>query len=201
MYVPFTPNFLVTILREFFFQLQAAPAVATEDLFISGQDLSADLVEVLGLTLLRAQSGLTAREAAAPQTFVATASAAANLHSVALALSLHRAILLEGPTGAGKTALIEYLAHLTAHAQDHGLLRIQMSDQTDAKVKLLFSLWCPYWTAFSLAQCRHILAFFFSFRYDLGAPGHLCLHGCPWSIQISGGNSYSGGAPGSLAVD
>lgn len=68
--------------------------------------------------------------------FIATASATANLRSAALALTLHMPVLLEGVTGAGKTALLEHLAHLTGHTgSQHGLLKIQMGDQTDAKVR------------------------------------------------------------------
>lgn len=34
-----------------------------------------------------------------------------NLHRLALAVSLSQPILLEGPTGSGKTSLIDYIAH------------------------------------------------------------------------------------------
>lgn len=66
-----------------------------------------------------------------------TVSAQANLRSVALALTLHMPVLLEGATGAGKTALLEHLAHTTGHSgPQNGLLKIQMGDQTDAKVSV-----------------------------------------------------------------
>lgn len=50
-----------------------------------------------------------------------------NLGRIIRALQLNRAILLEGPPGAGKTAIVEALAKLTGNK----LIRINLSEQTD----------------------------------------------------------------------
>lgn len=56
---------------------------------------------------------------------------AAALESCALALCRRRPLLLEGPPGGGKTALLEELARRTGHLS--GLIWIHLDDQMDAK--------------------------------------------------------------------
>lgn len=66
-----------------------------------------------------------------------TASAARNLRSMAVALTLHMPVLLTGGTGAGKTLLVEHLAELTGRGDAATrLIKIQMGDDTDSKVLL-----------------------------------------------------------------
>ena len=68
------------------------------------------------------------------QNFVSTVECEKNLHSLALALGVGKPVLLEGPPGAGKTALVEELAKRTGQAD--GLIRIHLDDQLDSKVLL-----------------------------------------------------------------
>ncbi|GEM_PF-2253114 len=56
-----------------------------------------------------------------------TETTVSNMKRLALGIKLQENILMEGPTGAGKTALVKYLAHLT----NHELRRINLSDTTD----------------------------------------------------------------------
>ncbi|KAL7319508.1 AAA ATPase midasin [Mucor circinelloides] len=65
---------------------------------------------------------------------VLTNTTSKNLHAVSLALSIGAPTLLEGVTGAGKTALIEELASRTGRGAE--LVKIHLGDQTDPKVLL-----------------------------------------------------------------
>ncbi|KAG0307077.1 AAA ATPase midasin [Dissophora globulifera] len=56
-----------------------------------------------------------------------------NLHSIGLALSIGAPVMLEGVTGAGKTALVEEVARVTGRDD---LVKIHLGDQTDSKVLL-----------------------------------------------------------------
>lgn len=62
---------------------------------------------------------------------VHTESMAENLGSCALALCRRCPLLLEGPPGSGKTALVEELARRTDNLD--GLIWIHLDDQMDAK--------------------------------------------------------------------
>ncbi|CAK8990755.1 Midasin (Dynein-related AAA-ATPase mdn1) (MIDAS-containing protein) [Durusdinium trenchii] len=65
---------------------------------------------------------------AAHRDFVITDSVRRNLHNIARMLSGGRfPILLEGPTSAGKTSLVKFLAHLTGHE----FVRINNHEHTD----------------------------------------------------------------------
>ncbi|CAE7789753.1 mdn1 [Symbiodinium necroappetens] len=65
---------------------------------------------------------------AAHRDFVITNSVRRNLHNIARMLSGGRfPILLEGPTSAGKTSLVKFLAHLTGHE----FVRINNHEHTD----------------------------------------------------------------------
>ncbi|KAJ1959585.1 AAA ATPase midasin, partial [Dispira parvispora] len=63
---------------------------------------------------------------------VLTPTTVNNLHAISLAVSLGEPVLLEGSTGAGKTSLVEDLAHVLGHR----LLKIHLGDQADPKVLL-----------------------------------------------------------------
>ena len=56
-----------------------------------------------------------------------TKSTVENLTKLARSVRLGENVLLVGPTGAGKTAMVKYMAHLT----QNGLRRINLSDMTD----------------------------------------------------------------------
>ncbi|KAI8972107.1 hypothetical protein BDB01DRAFT_854805 [Pilobolus umbonatus] len=65
---------------------------------------------------------------------ILTKTTSKNLHAISLALSIGAPTLLEGVTGAGKTALIEELAARTGRGGE--LVKIHLGDQTDPKVLL-----------------------------------------------------------------
>lgn len=58
-----------------------------------------------------------------------------NLRRLALAVASQKPVLLEGPIGCGKTALVEFLAAVTGHAKTTEILKVQLGDQTDSKVR------------------------------------------------------------------
>lgn len=69
--------------------------------------------------------------------FVLTPAVRGNLRAVARALSLRRfPVLLQGPTSAGKTSLVEYMARVTGHM----CVRINNHEHTDLQVLSLFAL-------------------------------------------------------------
>lgn len=51
-----------------------------------------------------------------------------------MAVASQKAVLLEGPVGCGKTALVEFLAAVTGHTKATEILKVQLGDQTDSKV-------------------------------------------------------------------
>lgn len=59
-----------------------------------------------------------------------------NLQCLALAVNAGMSVLLRGPVGCGKTALVEHLAQLTGRGEQPNLLKVQLGDQTDSKVLL-----------------------------------------------------------------
>uniref|UniRef100_A0A8C1Z8M3 Midasin n=1 Tax=Cyprinus carpio TaxID=7962 RepID=A0A8C1Z8M3_CYPCA len=59
-----------------------------------------------------------------------------NLRRLAMAVASQKPILLEGPIGCGKTALVEYLAAVTGHIKAPDILKVQLGDQTDSKMLL-----------------------------------------------------------------
>jgi len=87
-------------------------------------------------TLLRRalQPGEPEPPAPSETAFVQTPTAKQNLHGVAAAVACGRALLVEGPPGAGKTAAIEEVARATSNIGS--LVRIFADDQLDSKVLL-----------------------------------------------------------------
>uniref|UniRef100_H2ZRQ3 ATPase dynein-related AAA domain-containing protein n=1 Tax=Latimeria chalumnae TaxID=7897 RepID=H2ZRQ3_LATCH len=63
-------------------------------------------------------------------------STCSNLQSLALAVASQNPVLLEGPIGCGKTALVEYLAAVTGRGKPPAILKVQLGDQTDSKMLL-----------------------------------------------------------------
>lgn len=58
-----------------------------------------------------------------------------NLRRLALAVASQKPVLLEGPIGCSKTALVEFLAAITGHTKATEILKVQLGDQTDSKVR------------------------------------------------------------------
>lgn len=58
-----------------------------------------------------------------------------NLRRLALAVASQKPVLLEGPTGCGKTNLVEFMGSLTGHTTTAQIIKIQLGDQTDSKVR------------------------------------------------------------------
>ncbi|KAK9869491.1 hypothetical protein WA026_003245 [Henosepilachna vigintioctopunctata] len=59
-----------------------------------------------------------------------------NLRKIALALTLNKAVCVQGPVGCGKTTLIEYLAAKTGRFIGKDFIKIQLGDQMDSKMLL-----------------------------------------------------------------
>eukprot|EP00842_Homolaphlyctis_polyrhiza_P004149 jgi/Hompol1/4735/HPOL_003840-RA len=64
---------------------------------------------------------------------VLTETTSASLHRMALSISLGTPILLQGPAGSGKTALVEEASRIIGSPD---LLKIHLGDQTDSKILL-----------------------------------------------------------------
>ncbi|PFX16223.1 Midasin [Stylophora pistillata] len=60
-------------------------------------------------------------------------STANNLHSLVLSVATGNGVLLEGPIGCGKTALVEFVARATGRTHPPDFMKIQLGDQTDSK--------------------------------------------------------------------
>ncbi|KAL3666278.1 hypothetical protein V7S43_008529 [Phytophthora oleae] len=72
-------------------------------------------------------------EAAATEPLVPTPSTKRNLQSLAIALGLKRPILVAGPGGCGKTAMIRELARLSGNSD---MVELHLDDQIDSKTLL-----------------------------------------------------------------
>ena len=70
------------------------------------------------------------------QPMVLVPSTRSALHQLAEAVSVGRAVLLEGAVGTGKTSIVQHLAVCTGH-RPH-LVVVQLNDQTDSKVGSAF---------------------------------------------------------------
>ncbi|KAM9495289.1 midasin [Clarias gariepinus] len=102
--------------------------------WIGAEDLSPCITAVCGVILPR----LTSRqeEQTSLRTLVLVDSTCRNLRRLAMAVASQKPVLLEGPIGCGKTALVEYLATATGHVKSPSILKVQLGDQTDSKMLL-----------------------------------------------------------------
>ncbi|KAF9586477.1 AAA ATPase midasin [Lunasporangiospora selenospora] len=100
---------------------------------ITAQDLSPLTVNLCGVLLPRSTCGHHEQPTILQHHLVLTETTKQNLHSIGLALSIGAPVLLEGVTGAGKTALVEEVARVTGRDD---LVKIHLGDQTDSKVLL-----------------------------------------------------------------
>ncbi|KAH8552550.1 P-loop containing nucleoside triphosphate hydrolase protein [Umbelopsis sp. PMI_123] len=99
-------------------------------------DLSAFTIDLCGVILPKPHSPVNNQldEAKKVDPLVLTETTAKNLHTIGLALSIGAPVILEGVTGAGKTALVEEVARKVGRLQE--LVKIHLGDQTDSKVLL-----------------------------------------------------------------
>ncbi|XP_058881826.1 midasin isoform X1 [Acipenser ruthenus] len=100
---------------------------------VSG-DLSRNVVAVCGVVLPKKQ--LPQQHQGVLKDLVLVDSTCQSLQRLAMAVASQNAVLLEGPIGCGKTALVEYLAAVTGHVKPPHILKVQLGDQTDSKMLL-----------------------------------------------------------------
>nr|XP_015209182.1 PREDICTED: midasin [Lepisosteus oculatus] len=101
---------------------------------VGPDDLSQNVVAVCGVLLPRRALG--SREQGRAKDIVLVDSTCQSLQRLAMAVASQKAVLLEGPIGCGKTALVEYLAEVTGHLKPPEILKVQLGDQTDSKMLL-----------------------------------------------------------------
>ncbi|XP_072178223.1 midasin-like [Diadema setosum] len=101
---------------------------------MSAQSFSDAVVSVHGVLLPKLVG--QGRGKSPSHRLVPVPSTSRNLRSLALAVSTSRAVLLEGPVGCGKTALVEHLAAETGRTGPPSLTKVQLGDQTDSKALL-----------------------------------------------------------------
>ncbi|KAM4522940.1 midasin [Odontesthes bonariensis] len=101
---------------------------------VVSEDLSQNVVAVCGVVLPRMVPRQP--EQANPTDLVLVDSTCRNLRRLALAVASQKPMLLEGPIGCGKTALVEFMAAITGHTEGTKILKVQLGDQTDSKMLL-----------------------------------------------------------------
>nr|XP_054753628.1 midasin-like [Lytechinus pictus] len=98
------------------------------------KDYHDNVVSVCGVLLPRTNVQDTAKTSLPKLVQVQTTKK--NLQSLALAVSAGNGVLLEGPVGCGKTALVEHLAAQTGRTVPPSIIKVQLGDQTDSKALL-----------------------------------------------------------------
>ncbi|XP_075869163.1 midasin [Nelusetta ayraudi] len=112
---------------------QEKPSRFTRGQVIS-EDLSQNVVAVCGVVLPR--TAPRKPEQVNQKDVVLVDSTCRNLRRLALAVASQKPVLLEGPIGCGKTALVEFMAAVTGHTKATEILKVQLGDQTDSKMLL-----------------------------------------------------------------
>jgi len=111
---------------------------STDDtnLHLRDDDLSTLTIDLCGVILPKPHGPVdeVIDDAKKTEPLVLTDTTAKNLHTIGLALSIGAPVLLEGVTGAGKTALVEEVARKVGRRNE--LVKIHLGDQTDSKVLL-----------------------------------------------------------------
>ncbi|XP_035384712.1 midasin isoform X1 [Electrophorus electricus] len=101
---------------------------------VMSEDLSQSVASVCGVILPRLNP--RQEEQVSLKNLVLVDSTCRNLRRLAMAVASQKPVLLEGPIGCGKTALVEYLAAVTGHVKAPDILKVQLGDQTDSKMLL-----------------------------------------------------------------
>lgn len=70
------------------------------------------------------------------QELVLVPSMLRNIKALSVAFVSGKAVLISGEIGSGKTSLVEHFASLTGRNKPPSLLKVQLGDETDSKVKL-----------------------------------------------------------------
>ncbi|XP_007570662.1 midasin isoform X2 [Poecilia formosa] len=102
---------------------------------VVSEDLCQNVVAVCGVILPKMVPRQQA-EQVKPNCLVLVESTCQNLRRLALAVASQKPVLLEGPIGCGKTALVEHMAAVTGHTSAADILKVQLGDQTDSKMLL-----------------------------------------------------------------
>ncbi|XP_076823935.1 midasin-like isoform X3 [Clavelina lepadiformis] len=102
---------------------------------IVSADLSSSLVAVCGVLLDQCSQSMQENfsDTNESNTLVITKTLQPHLQSLAMAIAERKAVVLQGPVGCGKTALVEYIAQVTGHNSPPHLTKVQLSDETDSK--------------------------------------------------------------------
>uniref|UniRef100_A0A8B9KRB9 Midasin n=1 Tax=Astyanax mexicanus TaxID=7994 RepID=A0A8B9KRB9_ASTMX len=103
---------------------------------VVSEDLSQTVTAVCGVILPRLTPRREEQEGTMVLNLVLVDSSCRNLRRLAMAVASQKPVLLEGPIGCGKTALVEYLAPATGHVKAPDILKVQLGDQTDSKMLL-----------------------------------------------------------------
>uniref|UniRef100_A0A8D3BW26 Midasin n=1 Tax=Scophthalmus maximus TaxID=52904 RepID=A0A8D3BW26_SCOMX len=109
---------------------------------VVSEDLSQNVVAVCGVVLPRMvprpaeQVRTLSQKRVNHKDLVLVDSTCRNLRRLALAVASQKPVLLEGPIGCGKTALVEFMAAVTGHTKATEILKVQLGDQTDSKMLL-----------------------------------------------------------------
>ncbi|XP_078798874.1 midasin isoform X2 [Oryzias latipes] len=101
---------------------------------VVSEDLSPNVVAVCGVVLPTVTPRQTNQPN--PKNLVLVGSTCRDLRRLALAVASQKPVLLEGPIGCGKTALVEFLAAATGHWKASEIMKVQLGDQTDSKMLL-----------------------------------------------------------------
>ncbi|KAM9782721.1 LOW QUALITY PROTEIN: midasin [Neosynchiropus ocellatus] len=99
---------------------------------VVSEDLSQNVVAVCGVVLPR----VAPQPQETQDHVVLVDSTCGNLRRLAMAVASQKPVLLEGPIGCGKTALVEFMAAVTGHTRAAQILKVQLGDQTDSKMLL-----------------------------------------------------------------
>uniref|UniRef100_A0A7N6BG26 Midasin n=1 Tax=Anabas testudineus TaxID=64144 RepID=A0A7N6BG26_ANATE len=101
---------------------------------VVSEDLSQNVVAVCGVVLptIIPRHG----EQVSTLDLVLVDSTCRNLRRLASAVASQKPVLLEGPIGCSKTALVEFMAAITGHTKATQILKVQLGDQTDSKMLL-----------------------------------------------------------------
>ncbi|XP_059212052.1 midasin [Centropristis striata] len=101
---------------------------------VVSEDLSQNVVAICGVVLPRIVPKHADQRN--QKDLVLVDSTCRNLRRLALAVASQKPVLLEGPIGCGKTALVEFIAAVTGHTKATEILKVQLGDQTDSKMLL-----------------------------------------------------------------